>query len=264
MTHAVKPATKRLGQHFLHDIRVLERIVTATGGEQGVEMVEIGPGTGALTKPLLQQGFNVTAVEMDERCWPVLEGISADFDGRLHVVQGDALRLEWLPRLPLGGTVVGNLPYNVGTEIVAQLVALREGGLPRVGRMVFMLQKEVVQRICARPGTDDWGRLAVLCQLHADCRSLFDVGPGAFSPPPKVMSSVVEIVPLPRPRYDVDTAKLDKLVRQAFGQRRKMLRVSLRGMVTEDDMLACGIAPTARVEEIGLEQLCKLAGRIQD
>lgn len=253
MVGPVKP-DKRLGQHFLHDQRAIARIADAIGVAPGEVVAEIGPGTGALTKALLERGAKVVALEMDERCWPLLEAM----DG-VTLVRGDALEFgAWLHLLPQGGKVVGNLPYNVGSEMVARLCELGR----RVGPMTFMLQKEVVGRICARPGGGEWGRLGVVCQMACDARRLFDVAPGAFTPPPKVMSSVVEMVPLPAPRFAVDRDKLDRLLRAAFGQRRKMLRASLRGMVAEDAIAAAGIAPTKRPEELSLEELCRLAGAL--
>lgn len=252
MGSPVAPA-KKLGQHFLHNPRVIDRITQAINPQQGQTIAEIGPGTGALTKPLLAAGAHVVAIEMDDRCWPILEAMP-----NLTLIKGDALKLEtWLPLLPSGSLIVGNLPYNVGTEIVATLL---ESGTQH--RMTFMLQKEVIQRICAKPGTGEWGRLGVLTQLYANARKLFDVPPGAFLPPPKVMSSIVDIAPLPAPRFKVDTARLDKLLRLSFGQRRKMLRVSLKGHLSEAQIAALGIPPTARPEEIPLEQLCTLANAL--
>lgn len=247
------PPAKKLGQHFLHNPRSIDRIVQSINPQPGQIIAEIGPGTGALTKPLLEAGAHIVAIEMDDRCWPLLETMP-----NLTLVKGDALKLDtWLPKLKTDSLIVGNLPYNVGTEIVATLL---ESGTQH--RMVFMLQKEVILRICAQPGTGEWGRLGVLTQLYSNARKLFDVPPGAFTPPPKVMSSMVEITPLPKPRVPVDPAKLDKLLRLTFGQRRKMLRVSLKGHLTEDQINALKIPATARPEELSLESLCKLASEM--
>ena len=247
---------KRLGQHFLHEKRVVERIVEAIGVVPGERVVEIGPGTGVLTKALLEAGALVTAIEIDERCWDVLDAMSAAYGGRLTVVRGDALQVLGREVPVAGVKVAGNLPYNVGTEIVVRLVEMREA--PPL-EMVFMLQKEVIERICAVPDTRDWGRLGVLCDLLCEREDLFDVAPGAFTPPPKVMSSVVRLTPLPAPRVEVDMAKLDKVLRLIFGQRRKMLRGVLKGAVSEQTMLELGIEPTLRGEVLDTAQICSLA-----
>ncbi|MBI1309405.1 MAG: ribosomal RNA small subunit methyltransferase A [Proteobacteria bacterium] len=250
---------KRLGQHWLRDGRVIERIAEAIGPHKDGRVVEIGPGTGALTRALLEQGAIVYALELDSRCWPVLDELAEEFKGQLEVLRGDALEADW-DGLLCGGQVpvAGNLPYNVGTEIVARLVTLPKP--PR--EMVFMLQKEVVLRICARPDTRDWGRLGVLCDLLCERKKLFDVAPGAFAPPPKVMSAVVRLTPLPAPRYKVDMGKLDRLLRLVFGQRRKMLRGVLKGLVSEEQMQGLGIDPAWRGEVLDTQKLCALAGLI--
>lgn len=251
-------AAKHLGQHFLHERGVIDRILTAINPQAGEHIVEIGPGTGVLTRGLLQAGAHVTAIEIDERCWPVLENMSRQFNNRLHIHKGDALK-AFGTAVPVAGLkVVGNLPYNVGTEMVAQLVQMR----PTTAEMTFMLQKEVVERICAVPDTRDWGRLGVLCDLYCTRQNLFDVAPGAFTPPPKVMSSVVRLTPLPAPREQVDLKKLDTLLRLVFTQRRKMLRSVLKGHITEATMESLGITPTHRAEVLTTAQLCALANSL--
>lgn len=265
-------AEKRLGQHFLRDPRVVQRTVAAMDAKPGERVVEIGPGTGVLTKALLDAGLHVYAIELDERCWPVLDGIAAEYSkrdgGQLTVLRGDALQMDW-DGLLCGGKVpvAGNLPYNVGTEIVVRLITL-----PKPPQsMVFMLQKEVVRRICARPDVEgdraDWGRLGVLCDLLCLREDLFDVAPGAFNPPPKVMSSVVRLTPrmadgAPAPLVDVDMAKLDRVLRLMFGQRRKMLRSVLKGVVSEAQLTELGIDPTWRAEVLDTRQICAVAGLI--
>lgn len=250
---------KRLGQHFLHDRRVIERIVAAIAPQKSQRIVEIGPGTGVLTRELLEAGAVVYVIEIDSRCWPVLETLGNEFPGQLEVIRGDALAVDW-DGLLCGGQVpvVGNLPYNVGTEVVARLVTLPKP--PR--EMVFMLQKEVVQRICARPDTKDWGRLGVLCDVLCEREYLFDVAAGAFTPPPKVVSAVVRLTPLPAPRFPVKLAALDRVLRLIFGQRRKMLRSVLKGTVNEEQLQSIGIEPTWRGEVLDTRAICRLAGLI--
>jgi 16S rRNA (adenine1518-N6/adenine1519-N6)-dimethyltransferase len=253
-------AEKRFGQHFLTNPRVVGRIADAVGLAKDERVVEVGPGTGVLTRALLERGAIVYAIELDERFWPVLEALGREFPGQLEVLRGDALEMDWNGLL-CGGLVkvVGNLPYNVGTEIVVKLITL-----PKPPKdMVFMLQKEVVRRICARPDVKedraDWGRLAVLCDLLCERHDMFDVGPGNFNPPPKVMSSVVRLTPMPAPRYAVDMAKLDVVLRAIFGQRRKMLRGVLKGLISEETLVGLGIDPTWRGEVLDTRQICAMA-----
>lgn len=250
---------KSFGQHWLHDPLVIGRIADAClrGADLSVPVIEIGPGEGALTKALIARGARVVAIELDPRCVEHLGTLPESASGQLQVVAGDALAINWPELLAQTGArrVVGNLPYNVGTEIVARLMLLAHP----LEAMTFLLQKEVVLRLVAQANTSDWGRLGVLTQLLCESKRLFDVGPGAFSPPPKVMSSVVELRPLPRRRYDVDLAKLDVLLRAGFGQRRKMLRSALKGTATEAQITAANIEPTLRMEALDLAALCRLA-----
>lgn len=260
---------KALGQHWLKDQRVISRIVSTLGVDPARRVVEIGPGTGALTKALLEAGATVYAIEMDSRCWPILEELGRAHPGRFMLIPGDALQVDW-DGLLCGGKadVVGNLPYNVGTEIVAKLVTWPTP--PR--SMVFMLQKEVIRRICAQPHVPedraDWGRLAVLCDQYCERWDVFDVPPGAFAPPPQVMSSVARLVPrrtpdgTPKPLCEVPLPQLETLLRIVFGQRRKMLRSVLKGHLTEADMTAVGIDPTHRAEVLDTIQLCALAQKL--
>lgn len=243
----------------MHDRRVIERIVAAIAPNPGQRIIEIGPGTGVLTRELLAAGACVSVIEIDARCWPVLEALSAEFLGRLDIIRGDALAVDWSELLTGGPTpVVGNLPYNVGTEIVARLATLPKPPC----EMVFMLQKEVIQRICARPNTKDWGRLGVLCDVFCDRDYLFDVAAGAFTPPPKVVSAVVRLTPLALARFPVKLGALDRMLRLIFGQRRKMLRSVLKGVLSEEQLLALGIEPTWRGEVLDTQKICALAGLI--
>jgi 16S rRNA (adenine1518-N6/adenine1519-N6)-dimethyltransferase len=248
---------KSLGQHWLHDAQVINRIAQNCLSQGAKSVIEIGPGTGALTKALLGMGATVTVIEIDDRCATLLEGWPETRTGQLTVVRADALEADW-PNLlakTQANAVVGNLPYNVGTEITVRLLTLPKPP----ARLVFLLQKEVVQRLTAQANTEHWGRLGVLADLLTNRRQLFTVGKGAFSPPPKVESAVVELTPLPTLRYPVNMDNLDKLLRAGFGQRRKMLRSALKGLLNESQIAALGIAPTARAETLTTAQLCQLA-----
>ena len=248
-------ANKALGQNFLTDPNYRERIAKAVGATAGETVVEIGPGQGALTNELLSLGINVIAVEKDTRMQAPLGDLAARFPNQLTVNYQDALNTDWRNLGPTPVTLCGNLPYNIGTQLVID--ALQTRG--KFKRMVFLLQKEVVGRITASAGDDDWGRLALFCQLHANCRKLFDVPPGAFTPAPKVTSAVVEIIPLPAPRLQVNEPKLEQVVKVAFNQRRKMLRGSLKGLLSEEQISSCGIAPDRRPETLTLEEFANLA-----
>jgi 16S rRNA (adenine1518-N6/adenine1519-N6)-dimethyltransferase len=250
---------KHLGQHWLHDPLVIDRIAQACLRDADLTqaVIEIGPGEGALTQALLQQGAKVIALELDPRCIEVLQAKPEAKTGQLKIIHADALKTDWPHLLASTGArrVVGNLPYNVGTELVARLLLVPQP----LEALVFLLQKEVVLRLAAQPNTPDWGRLGVLSSLLADSRRLFDVGPGAFTPPPKVMSSVIELRPLPRRRYEADLAKLDIVLRAGFGQRRKMLRSALKGILTEAQIASAQVLPTARMEVLDVPALCRLA-----
>lgn len=249
-------AKKNLGQNFLTDKHWRQRIGEACSPTPDKHFIEVGPGTGCLTEELLQAGASVLALEKDERCLPVLHDLSQTYDNRLEMIAGDAMvYLKQLPADHKPCPLVGNLPYNIGTQIVID--ALKQHGA--FTQMVFLLQKEVVGRICAQPTDKDWGRLAIFCQLLADCYKLFDVPAGAFTPPPKITSSMVQLIPLAKPRYDVDIAKLERLTQRAFSQRRKMLRASLKGMLTESAIETAGIAPNRRPETLSLEEFVTLA-----
>lgn len=252
-------ANKALGQNFLTDPHYRERIARAVGVPSGGTVVEIGPGQGALTAELLSLGLQVIAIEKDTRMQAPLEALATKFPSQLTVHYQNALHTSWRDIGPTPVTLCGNLPYNIGTQLVID--ALQTRG--KFNRMVFLLQKEVVKRITAQASDDDWGRLALFCQLHAQCRPLFDVPPGAFTPAPKVTSSVVEIVPLAQPRLKVDEAKLEQVVKVAFGQRRKMLRASLKGLLTEAQIASTHIAPERRPETLTLEEFARLAALLE-
>lgn len=247
---------KAFGQNFLTDKHYLRRICAAVGATEGQTVLELGAGTGALTRALLEMGAKVVCVEKDERCIPVLNEMAKEFaEGQLKVIEGDALEADFTALAPKGSMLAGNLPYNIGTELVMMGVATGD----HFKKHTYLLQKEVVQRIAATPQSNDWGRLAIACQLQADCEHLFDVPPGAFFPAPKVVSAVVSIAPLPTQKFDCPRKKVETVARLAFGQRRKMLRASLKGVVSEEEMQNIGIEPTRRPETLSLEEFCKLA-----
>lgn len=254
MNHPFPEAKKSLGQNYLVDPNIKRRIAEAIGAKAGQPVIEIGPGPGAITGELLKLGAHVTAVEKDERFLPYLEDLSTAHDNRLTIEHTDVLKLNLTDLAPIPCPLAGNLPYNIGTQIVIN--ALQTPGA--FTHMVFLLQKEVVDRITAQPGSKDWGRLGVLCSALADCEKLFDVPGNAFVPKPRVTSSLVKLTPLQTPRADVDVAKLSKLTEKAFGQRRKMLRASLKGLLDIEAVEAAGIDPTRRPETLTLDEFAAL------
>ena len=233
-------ARKRFGQHFLHDPGVLKRIVDAIAPARGDLVVEIGPGEGALTRPLLERLERLTAIEIDR---DLAARLSREFPReRLSVVCADALDYDFA-LVPAGVRIVGNLPYNISTPLLFRL-ALVAG---RVRDMHFLLQKEVVDRMVARPSTADYGRLSVMLQVRFAMAKLFEVGAGAFRPPPKVESAVVRLVPLPA-KPECDEALLERIVREAFSARRKTLRNALP--LRPQDFAALGLDPRLRPENL--------------
>ena len=220
-------------------------------------MLEIGPGPGGLTRALLAEGArHVVAIERDARCLPALAEIAAAWPGRLTVLEGDALALDPLPHLTPPVRVVANLPYNVGTELLVRWLTPASWP-PFWTSLTLMFQKEVAERIVARPGSKAYGRLAILAQWRAEPRIAFEIPPRAFTPPPKVTSAVVQIDRLEAPRFPADAAVLSRVVALAFGQRRKMLRASLKPLGPDVEALLeeAGIAPTDRAEQVPLEAL---------
>lgn len=254
-------AKRQLGQNFLLDLNLTARIARAAGDLRGSDVLEVGPGPGGLTRGLLAEGARrVLAVEKDGRCLPALAEIAAAYPGRLDVVQGDALEVDAAARLQAPVKVVANLPYNVGTELLIRWLTPPQWP-PFWQSLTLMFQKEVAERIVARPGTEAYGRLALLAQWRCEARIVLTLPPEAFTPAPKVHSAVVHLVALPEPRFPADARVLERVVAMAFNQRRKMLRSALKGLAPgiEGLLLASGIEPTRRAEEIGLEQFCALA-----
>ena len=254
-------AKKQLGQNFLLDLNLTAKIARAAGDLTGCDVIEVGPGPGGLTRGLLAEGArHVLAIEKDARALPALAEISDAYPGRLTVINGDALEIDPLAHLTPPIRIVANLPYNVGTELLIRWLT-PAAWPPFWQSLTLMFQKEVAERIVARPGGKAYGRLAVLAQWRSDARIVMTLPPEAFVPAPKIHSAVVHLTALPEPRYPADPAVLSRVVAAGFNQRRKMLRASLKGLHPriEELLLEAGIAPTARAEEIGLEQFCALA-----
>ena len=250
-------ARKRFGQNFLHDPGVIGRIVQAIAPSKQDHLVEIGPGQGAITDLLLPRVGRLDAVELDRDLVRLLEERYANQQHfRLH--SADALKFDFCP-LAEGNEklrVVGNLPYNISTPLLFHLLENSHC----IRDMHFMLQKEVVERMVAGPGGKTYGRLSVMLQIRCQVRMLFPIGPGAFQPPPKVDSAFVRLTPYPEPLHGVkDMETFGRLVTQAFSQRRKTLRNTLKGMVSPDIMLRCGVDPSSRAETLSPEDFACLA-----
>ena len=254
-------AKRQLGQNFLLDMNLTAKIARSAGDLSACDVLEVGPGPGGLTRGLLVEGArHVVAVEKDPRCIPALEEIAAVYPGRLTVMLGDALDLDTSALLKPPVRVIANLPYNVGTELLIRWLT------PQVWppfwiSLTLMFQKEVAERIVAKPRTEHYGRLALLAQWRCDAKIVLTLPPEAFTPAPKVHSAVVHLTRLDAPRFVADEKTLLRITAQAFGQRRKMLRSSLKGLLPdlEAALVSVGIPPTARAEEIGLEAFCALA-----
>ncbi|MEJ2626565.1 MAG: 16S rRNA (adenine(1518)-N(6)/adenine(1519)-N(6))-dimethyltransferase RsmA, partial [Pseudolabrys sp.] len=259
-------AKKSLGQNFLLDLNLTSRIARASGRLDGVTVVEVGPGPGGLTRALLAEGAgHVVAIERDDRAIAALEEIGARYPGKLTIVPGDALEFDhrlYLDDAP--ARVIANLPYNIATPLLIDWLTA-EPWPPWYDALVLMFQREVAERIAAAPGSKSYGRLAVLANWHCETKLMFDVAPSAFVPPPKVTSSVVRLVPRPEP-LPCDARALQRVTEAAFGQRRKMLRQSLKSLGMDAGALleVAEIEPTQRAEEIEVEGFVKLANAFVD
>ena len=254
-------AKKSLGQNFLLDLNLTAKIARLAGDLSGADVLEIGPGPGGLTRGLLAEGARrVLAIEKDPRCMPVLAEIAAHYPDRLLAINGDALTVNPLEHLTPPIKIAANLPYNVGTELLVRWLTPPEWP-PIWESLTLMFQREVAQRIVATPGSKAYGRLALLAQWRTDPKIVMDLPPEAFSPPPKVNSSVVHLTALPAPRFEANPATLNKVVAAAFNQRRKMLRSALKSVSPdiEEHLVAVGIKPTERGEQVDLEAFCALA-----
>jgi 16S rRNA (adenine1518-N6/adenine1519-N6)-dimethyltransferase len=257
-------AKKSLGQNFLLDLNLTSKIARLAGDISGHDVLEVGPGPGGLTRGLLAAGARrVVALEKDPRCMPALAQISAAYPGRLDVFNADALEFDMRGQLTGPVRVVANLPYNVGTELLVRWLTPKDWP-PFWSSLTLMFQKEVAERIIAKPGTKAYGRLGILAQWKSTPSVVMELPPEAFTPPPKVRSAVVHLEALAEPRFPAPAGLLSSTVAMAFNQRRKMLRSSLKSAVPdiESALRDAGLEPTARAEEISLEGFCALARRL--
>ena len=259
--HGLTPQ-RALGQHFLFDTNITDRIAAAAGDVVSAPVYEVGPGPGGLTRSLLSAGARkLVVVENDGRCIAALEELSKAFPGRMRILNADAMVVNEAQYASPGTKIVANLPYNISTPLLLKWLK----DIKRFASLTLMFQKEVALRLVATPSTPDYSRLSVMTQWVCDVQRLFDVQPGSFVPAPKVTSSVVQLVPRAEPQAPARRALLEKVVASAFGQRRKMLRQSLRTLnVDADQMLATtAVNPTARGEELTVVQFCALARTYQ-
>jgi 16S rRNA (adenine1518-N6/adenine1519-N6)-dimethyltransferase len=250
-------ASKALGQNFILDRQLLERIAVVPGPLKDATVYEVGPGPGGLTRALLETGANVVAVERDRRCLPALAELEAEYESRLRVISGDAMEVDERSEVGNGAHVVANLPYNVGTALLLRWL---EGRWPPWwSSLTLMFQREVAERIVARPDTEHYGRLSIAAQWRSTPRIAMAVHRSAFVPPPKVASAVVHVVPAQQPAK-VDPMVLERLTAAAFGQRRKMLRSSLKAMPGALEALdTAGIDPARRAETVSVDEFVGLA-----
>jgi 16S rRNA (adenine1518-N6/adenine1519-N6)-dimethyltransferase len=251
-------ARRGLGQNFILDLNLTRRIARAAGGLDRGSVIEIGPGPGGLTRALIAEGAgHVVAIERDQRCLAALGELAAAFPGRLEVIEGDALALDPAALVAPPRRIVANLPYNIATALLLRW-------LDRIGDyegLTLMFQREVAERLVALPRSPAYGRLSIIVQWLTLPKILFDVPPSAFVPSPRVISSVVSLVPRPAPLAPAAKAALERITAAAFGQRRKMLRSSLKtlGVAVEPLLATAGVAPTARAEELSVAEFCALA-----
>jgi len=259
-THGLD-ARKRFGQHFLLDLNLTRRIARAAGALGDGTTIEVGPGPGGLTRALLLEGAaRVVAIEVDPRAIDALGELREASGGRLEVISGDALQIQPATLGPAPRRIVANLPYNISTALLIRWLHAAND----VTDMVLMFQKEVVDRLAAKPRTKEYGRLSVLAQHVCEVRRLFDVPPSAFVPPPKVISSVAQLTPRPAADRLANLAPLERITAAAFGQRRKMLRGALAGTFADPiaTLEGLGLAPTARAEELSVADFVRLAAAL--
>ena len=254
-------AKKSLGQNFLLDLNLTSKIARYAGNLDQFDILEIGPGPGGLTRSLLHEGARkVVAIEKDNRCIEALEEIQATFPGRLKLLQGDALSTNASEHLADPVRIIANLPYNIGTELLVRWLTSKTW--PSFWQsMTLMFQKEVANRIVASPGSKAYGRLSVMSQWRCDAKSAFNVPASAFTPPPKVESTLVHFESLKEPKFPAEVEVLEFVVSKAFNQRRKMLRGALKGYFqnVEEGLLSIGVLPTKRAEEITVQEYCAMS-----
>jgi 16S rRNA (adenine1518-N6/adenine1519-N6)-dimethyltransferase len=256
-------ARKSLGQNFLFDLNLTRRIARSAAPLDGSTVVEIGPGPGGLTRALLLEGARkVIAVEKDARAVPALQEIAAHYPGRLDIIEADALRYDWAAHITGDAKIVANLPYNIATPLLTGW--LTSPWPPWFSSLTLMFQKEVAERIVAAPGSESYGRLAIISQWCATAKKLFDIDRRAFTPPPKITSSVVQLIPRPERLPACEVAVLEKVTAAAFGQRRKMLRSSLKSLGPEiakvlDDL---GIPADLRAEQLAVADFARIAAAL--
>lgn len=253
-------ARKSLGQHFLLDLNLTGRIARAAGRLDLGTTIEIGPGPGGLTRALLDAGARqVVAIERDDRAIAIQNEIAAAYPGRLEIIADDALKVDAAELGQAPRRIVANLPYNISTVLLLNWLKR----IDAFESLTLMFQKEVVDRLAATPRDPNYGRLSVITQWLCEVRPLFNVDKRAFTPPPAVMSTVVQLIPRPQPLAPARMETLEQVTAAAFGQRRKMLRSSLKALGPAEELLAAAaIAPTARAEELSVEQFCALAGHL--
>jgi 16S rRNA (adenine1518-N6/adenine1519-N6)-dimethyltransferase len=258
-------AKKSLGQNFLFDLNLTRRIARAAAPLDGFTVIEVGPGPGGLTRALLMEGATrIIAIERDERAVAALEEISIAYPGKLTIIPGDALEADFAALADGPAKIVANLPYNIATQLLTGWLT-EERWPPWFASLTLMFQKEVAERIVARPGGKDYGRLSVLSQYRCEAKKLFDVNRSAFTPPPKVTSSIVQLIPRKHPEPVCDLKVLERVTASAFGQRRKMLRSSLKTLLPEPEALLekAGIDPELRAEQVPVEGFARMAALLK-
>lgn len=254
-------AKKSLGQNFLLDLNLTSKIARQAGSLHDHDIIEVGPGPGGLTRGLLAEGARkVVAIEKDERCLLPLSDVEAAYPGQLKVLNQDALDPGVEDHVTSPYRIVANLPYNVGTELLVRWLTPRDWP-PKWSSLTLMFQKEVAERIVAQPGSKAYGRLSILAQWRCDAKIVMRLPPEAFTPPPKIHSAVVHITALDEPKYPADAKVLSRVVAQAFQQRRKMLRASLKSLRPDisDVIESAGLKPTSRAEELSVADFAALA-----